>query len=105
MKKLELSVPFQRASVLNTSQSGSELITEICQKVDATEYLSGRDGKNYLKVESFLALGIKLDFQNFIHPVYSQMHGEFIPAMSVVDLLFNHGPKSIQKYGAINEKS
>jgi len=34
-------------------------------------------------------------FQKFDHPIYSQIHGEFIPKMSFIDLLFNHGNNNI----------
>tara|TARA_Y100000034_G_C6543177_1_gene234412 strand:- start:26 stop:205 length:180 start_codon:yes stop_codon:yes gene_type:complete len=37
---------------------------------------------------------IKVVYQKFEHPVYSQTGKEFIPNMSAVDLLFNHGPES-----------
>ena len=33
-------------------------------------------------------------FQNYVHPIYKQLHKDFIPNLSVVDLLFNCGPKS-----------
>ncbi len=39
--------------------------------------------------------GIEVIFQDFKHPVYSQLFGEFEPFMSVIDLIFNHGDKSL----------
>jgi hypothetical protein len=30
-------------------------------------------------------------WQQFNHPVYPQLHGEFIPYLSSIDLLFNCG--------------
>jgi len=29
------------------------------------------------------------------HPVYTQLHGTFIPYLSIIDLVFNHGPASL----------
>jgi len=40
---------------------------------------------------------IKLAFQKFVHPVYFQLHGEFIPKLSILDAIFNIGPKDTLK--------
>jgi hypothetical protein len=40
---------------------------------------------------------IKLYYQDYKHPNYSQLWGdEFLPYMSVIDLLFNHGKNSLE---------
>ena len=31
------------------------------------------------------------DSQKFQHPIYTQIHGKFMPEMSIIDLLFNEG--------------
>jgi hypothetical protein len=38
---------------------------------------------------------IEIEFQNFKHPKYNQLWGDFIPQMSIIDLLFNEGDNSI----------
>ena len=83
------------ASSLDTHKSGSDLILEICQKMNATEYLSGRDGRNYLVEEDFIESDIDVFYQDFKHPVYRQIHGQFISAMSVADMFFNCGEDSV----------
>ena len=55
--------------------------------------LSGRD---YIDDSLFTDAGIAIEYQDYDHPVYPQLHGEFIPFLSVVDLLFNCGPKSLE---------
>ena len=37
---------------------------------------------------------IKLIYENFIHPTYRQLHGNFIDNLSIIDLLMNEGPES-----------
>jgi len=95
MKILNIQKEYCLASSLNTETSGSQLILDICRKVNAKEYLSGKDGKNYLDEKSFQKYGINVKYQNFKHPEYSQFHKGFIPNMSVFDLYFNHGPESV----------
>ena len=77
---------------------------EICEKKNATEYLSGRDGKNYLNENDFLDKNINIYYQNFIHPVYSQFHEKFESNMSIIDLYFNHGPDCIKIINESNSK-
>ena len=39
--------------------------------------------------------GINVVFQDYIHTPYKQLWGEFLPYMSVIDLLMNHGRNSM----------
>ncbi|MBC5815647.1 MAG: WbqC family protein, partial [Candidatus Eremiobacteraeota bacterium] len=54
----------------------------------------GSQGRNYADVASFEAAGVAPHFQDYHHPQYPQLHGAFEPFMSVIDLLYNQGPKS-----------
>ncbi len=44
------------------STNGSDKCLEICQKVKATEYLSGPSGENYLDSDKFVGKNIKVRF-------------------------------------------
>ena len=50
------------ASALSVEGNKTDLIIDICQKMNATEYISGASGKDYLDIEKFDNLGIKLTF-------------------------------------------
>ncbi|MFH1777511.1 MAG: WbqC family protein [Candidatus Omnitrophota bacterium] len=88
-------------SELGIAAAKTERIIEICRKLKADTYLSGIGGKDYLEEEKLEQAGIELRYQDFVHPVYPQQHmkdpGDFLPYMSVVDLLFNEGNGSILK--------
>jgi hypothetical protein len=59
----------------------------------ATRYLSGPAAKTYLDVNPFLAEGIEVAWMNYDkYPAYPQLWGEFVPRVSVIDLLLNTGP-------------
>ncbi|HEX3031699.1 MAG TPA: WbqC family protein [Bacillota bacterium] len=85
-----------RASQLGLKQvpDGLERIIAICQAVGASSYITGEGAGSlrYMDEAAFNRNGIKVIKQQFLHPAYSQLWGEFIPKLSVVDLLFNHGP-------------
>ena len=75
---------------------GLNKILYILKNQKANEYISG-DGegsKRYIDEQLFKNNNIKLTWQNYKHPSYSQLYGDFISHLSILDLLFNEGPKS-----------
>ncbi len=74
----------------------SERLAAICESLGADTYLSGAGGRAYLDLEPFNKRGITVKFQTFNHPVYPQRYGDFIPNLSLLDLLFNCGPNSLK---------
>jgi hypothetical protein len=70
-------------------------LVEICKNLGGGSYLSGKDGAKYMDIDMFENHQIEVLFQDFKHPQYPQCYGPFEPNMSVVDLLFNCGPKSL----------
>ncbi|MEK7124531.1 MAG: WbqC family protein, partial [Patescibacteria group bacterium] len=92
----------ETASELKIESTKTERLVEICKKMGADTYLSGPGGKNYMDLSLFEKENIKVVFCDLVSPKYNQQYGEFLPGMSVIDLLFNEGPKSlkiIQSYG------
>lgn len=77
-----------------TSDRDGRLIA-LCRDLGADTYLAGAGGRAYMNVERFAEDGIRVEFQDYRHPVYPQLFGEFQPALSVLDLLFNCGPGSL----------
>ena len=70
-----------------------ERLLALCQRVGADTYLAGAGGQAYMDLHRWRQAGIRVRFQEFRHPVYTQTHGPFLPALSAVDLLFNAGPE------------
>lgn len=82
-----------RSSELGIPGAKSERLLKICQHFGATNYLSGDSARDYLDVDLFAASGVSVEWQKFNHPVYPQLHGEFIPYLSALDMLLNVGEK------------
>lgn len=91
MKLFKIETPLVMSSSLKASGQKTERILAQCREVGADVYLSGIGGLNYLDVQRMETEGVKVIFQDFQHPVYTQLYGEFIPNLSAVDYLFCTG--------------
>ncbi len=102
MQELGIKVAFSKASQQQFEGKGSGLVLDMCKKLRADIYVFGSLGKNYASVEQFENAGVHPYFQDYKHPEYAQLWGGFLPSMSIVDLLFNCGPKSLEVLMASN---
>jgi hypothetical protein len=91
---LGITTPTLRASELGIRGERSERLVALCQYLGVTRYLSGNAAQSYLDVDLFARHGISVEWQNYAHPVYPQLHGEFVPYLSAIDLLLNCGDES-----------
>lgn len=90
---LEIQVPMVRASDHGFMGAKSDLVLDMCRKLGATEFIFGQLGHDYADLRAFDSAGMKVRFQDYKHPAYGQLHGEFVPNLSVLDLLMNEGAK------------
>jgi len=83
-----------KASDLSIEQEDRNIrLIEICKKLNGDIYLSGNGGKKYNNATLFNEKGIEIKYTEFVHPTYNQLHGTFIPNLSVIDMLFMEGSK------------
>lgn len=92
---LKIEVDFVIASELDVHGKSTDLLIGICKRLNASRYISGPSGRKYLEEKKFEQEGIELIYHDFVHPVYPQLYGDFVPYLSMIDLIFNHGSKSI----------
>jgi hypothetical protein len=90
-KFFSIDTPIIKASSLKAKGTKNDLIIAQCKELGASTYLSGIGAKCYLDSQKFEANGIKVVFQDFKHPTYTQLYGEFIPNLSAIDYLFCKG--------------
>jgi hypothetical protein len=83
-----------RASELEIGGSRSERLLAICRHFGAERYLSGSAARTYLDTALFEREGVSVEWQDYSHPVYPQLHGAFVPYLSAIDLLLNCGSES-----------
>jgi hypothetical protein len=84
------------ASHFELREESTERLVDICRQLKGDIYLPGSHGQYYMDTEKFEKENIKIITQDFKHPVYQQLYGDFLPHMSFVDILFNHGSQGIE---------
>jgi len=96
LKTLGINVVVNRAGECNFNGVKSDLVLDMCIQLGADMYIFGALGKDYAEVEKFIQANIIPVFQDYKHPSYHQLHGDFVPNLSVMDLLFNEGRNALE---------
>jgi len=99
---LGIETPLLRSSRMHGSGVKADLLASLCKEVGATEYISPPGSKDYLDESSaFDDIGVPVRYFSYRHPEYPQLFGNFLPYMSVIDILFNCGDQSADliRYG------
>ena len=92
LAEFEIETKVIRSSELEINSKKSDLVLDLCKHFSAENYLSGALGRDYLNENDFADAGIKVEYQEFIHPAYPQRWGNFEPYMGIVDYWMNCGP-------------
>lgn len=95
LSMLKLEKKLVRASDLNVEGESTQLLINIVKTLGGDVYLSGFGGAKYQEEKLFKEAGITLAYYEFEHPIYPQLWSDFIFNLSIIDLLFNHGPESL----------
>ncbi len=94
MEALDINTQFYLSSEPKCESTGTQRIIDTCKALDADTYLSGIGGTDYLDQKLFKKNNIKLEFQRYAPKEYKQLWGDFIPNLSIIDLLFNLGDRA-----------
>ncbi len=88
--------------MLVTTVEPTERLMKLCQELGATHYISGRGGRDYMRVEEFESAGVNIIYQDldFNNVSYSQGDSVFVPGLSIIDAIFNIGPMETRKLTA-----
>jgi WbqC-like protein len=81
----------------------TQRIQGIARAAGAAHYVSGPSAQAYLDEALLASSGIATEWMSYEgYPEYSQLHGDFEHAVTILDLIFNTGPEAL-KY--INKRS
>jgi hypothetical protein len=90
---LEVRTPLVLASTLKGIPEGpDERLIALCRALGCDTYLAGQGGHGYMDLDLWRRAGIRVEFQDFHHPVYAQCHPGFEACLSSLDLLLQRGP-------------
>lgn len=92
---LDIGTTMRLGSEFTTREEPNGRLIDLCLELEADTYVSGAGARDYLDVSAFEAAGIAVRYQNFEHPTYPQLYGDFEANLSVVDLLMNCGEESL----------
>jgi len=82
----------------------TERVVNLCKKAGLTYLYDAKGAESFLDKSMFKEAGIEIEFQEYMPQDYPQMHGEHVDYLSVVDMLFNVGPQTLDmiRAGKIN---
>ena len=92
--QLKIDTQIKLLSELGIQSAGNQMLVEICQKLGASTYVAQVAAAKYLNPILFDQAGIKLQFFKSPTLVYPQLWGAFVSNLSILDLLFNCGPRT-----------
>ena len=98
-RALGVTTPVTLASALDLGpapvEDATARLVALCRAVGADTYVAGRDGARYMDLAQFRTAGIAVEAQEYAHPVYAQLHGEFVTGLSALDILLMHGDEAL----------
>ena len=80
--------PTVLSSTLGISSRSTARLVELVQAVGGTEYISGMGAKAYLDESKFKEAGLGLIWEKGREQIYPQLHDDFIPRLSFLDMMF-----------------
>lgn len=95
MDRLGLRTRVVLASECGIGGEKQQYVLNMCAALGASTFIFGGRGKEYADGRRFHEAGVDALFLEYKHPRYHQRDGRFLPEMSIVDLLFNEGPQSL----------
>jgi hypothetical protein len=96
MEWLGIKIPIIKESGLGIHGESTERLVNITKAVGADVYISGPGGKGYIEERLFEENNLKLEYQSYAPTPYPQRFTKvFVPNLSILDMLANVGPDSM----------
>lgn len=77
---------------------GEDKVLKICETLNATTYINAIGGKELYSKQNFLDKGIKLEFIRSNDIVYNQYNKEFVPWLSIIDVMMFNSKETINHF-------
>jgi len=86
---------FLSSEKLGIEGSGSRRVLDIVLALGGDTYLTGHGASKYLDHQGFEQAGVRVEYMDYAKVPYAQLHGEFTPYVSALDLVANTGSSGI----------
>lgn len=87
---------FVDVRTLNISGRSSQRVLDIVLALGGDVYVSGLGALQYLDHQLFDENGVNVQYMNYRKTPYPQLHGEFTPFVSILDLIANQGEAGLK---------
>ena len=91
---LEIHTPIVLSREYAVQGAKTERLINLMKKTTGTVYVSGPSARNYIEEDLFRESGMGLEYKTYDYDPYPQLWGEFVGAVSVLDLIANVGPEA-----------
>jgi hypothetical protein len=81
----------------NNEFAAQDRIIDICKREKADHYVNPSGGKELYDTQVFREHGIQLNFINTPKMQYTQFSGEFVPWLSIIDVLMFNNPEAAKE--------
>lgn len=82
----------------NDNLKGQDKVIHICKLLKTTDYINAIGGLELYDKESFAKEGLSLHFLKSNKIIYNQFGNEFVPWLSIIDILMFNDIKTVQSY-------
>lgn len=82
---------------LGIGGSSSRRVVDVVRALGGTRYITGLGARNYLDHQLFESTSIRVEYMQYKKLIYPQLHGEFTPFVSILDLIANTGKSGINR--------
>ena len=82
VERLSISTRVVLASSLGVRGANVTRLINIIQSLGGDHFYEGSAGQSYINVDVFEQAGISVTFQEYRHPSYPQLYGDFISHLS-----------------------
>ncbi|MCY1540539.1 hypothetical protein D9M68_761860 [compost metagenome] len=90
---LDNGTRFLDAAALGVPGAGSQRVLDIVRALGGNRYITGLGARHYLDHEAFERAGVRVEYMNYRRLPYPQLHGDFTPYVSSLDLVANCGQR------------
>jgi len=95
---LDINTEIIYLSSLEVVGKKQDLIVNLCNYFSASDFIFGALGKDYVEEDKFLDSNIKAHFHEYEDLVYKQLWGDYIPNLSILDMIMNVEPSELKEF-------